>query len=97
MTGKDLDLARRSIKVMTHKSSKGLEFPIVALAGFLDGPYPFLRPNITDEECEEKLAGERRTLFVAMTRAMRALLVIVPVQTTSPLLGDFDERYWNGG
>jgi len=95
MTGKDLDLARRCIKVMTHKSSKGLEFPIVALAGFLDSPYPLLQQNITEEERGEKLAEARRTLFVAMTRALRALLAIVPAETTSPLLRDFDERYWN--
>jgi superfamily I DNA/RNA helicase len=95
MTGKDLDLARRTIKVMTHKSSKGLEFPIVALAGFLDGPYPFLRQNISTEEREEELAEARRTLFVAMTRAMRALLLIAPEGTTSPLLSGFAEQYWN--
>ncbi len=97
MTGKDLDLTQRSIKVMTHKSSKGLEFPIVALAGFLDGSYPHWQQNITDEARQEGLAQERRTLFVAMTRAMRALLVIVPAETTSLLLRDFDEQYWNVG
>ena len=95
MTGKDLDLGWRGIKVMTLKSSKGLEFPIVALAGFLDSPYPLLRSNITDEEREEALAQERRILFVAMTRAMRALLVVVPAEMTSPLLRNFDSIYWN--
>jgi len=37
----------------------------------------------------------RRTLFVGMTRAMRALLVIVPAGTASPLLSGFDARYWH--
>ncbi len=95
MTGKDLDLGWRGIKVMTLKASKGLEFPIVALAGFLDSPYPLLRQNITEGERDEVLAQERRTLFVAMTRAMRALLVVVPAGTTSPLLRGFESRYWN--
>jgi superfamily I DNA/RNA helicase len=40
---------------------------------------------------------ERRTVFVAMTRAMRALLVVVPAKNPSLLLQDFDERLWNLG
>ena len=50
-----------------------------------------------DEEREEELARERRTIFVGMTRAMRALLVVVPAQTKSPLLQGFDTTYWNLG
>lgn len=95
MTSQELDLAHRGIKVMTLKSSKGLEFPIVALAGFLDKPYPIKRSSMSNEEWEELLARERRTLFVAMTRAMRALLVIVPAGNSTPLLNGFDRTYWN--
>jgi len=35
MEGRSLDLTRSGIKIPTLNSSKGLEFPIVALAGFL--------------------------------------------------------------
>jgi hypothetical protein len=73
------------------------KFPIVALAGFLDGDYPVLAEGLGDQERSEILARERRTLFVAMTRAMRALLVVVPQGTTSPLLQGFQPPRWNVG
>jgi superfamily I DNA/RNA helicase len=43
------------------------------------------------------LALERRIMFVGMTRAMRALLVVIPEWAKSPLLSGFAERYWNLG
>jgi superfamily I DNA/RNA helicase/mRNA-degrading endonuclease RelE of RelBE toxin-antitoxin system len=97
MSGRELDLSRRGVKVLTLKSSKGLEFPVVALAGFVDAVYPVIPLNASEDEQEEILTRERRTMFVGMTRAMRALLVIVPMQAKSPLLEGFDEKYWNAG
>jgi superfamily I DNA/RNA helicase/mRNA-degrading endonuclease RelE of RelBE toxin-antitoxin system len=97
MTGRELDLARRCIKVITLKSAKGLEFPVVALAGFPSGAYPPLRADIPGEQRDEVLPRERRTIFVGMTRAMRALLVVIPAATISPLLTGFDSAYWNLG
>ncbi len=95
MTGRDLNLKRPGIKVMTLNASKGLEFPIVALAGFTAGNYPFISRNASDDEHDEILARERRTMFVGMTRAMRALLVVVPTDARTPLLQGFDPAYWN--
>lgn len=97
MTGRELDLARRCIKVITLKSAKGLEFPVVALAGFPSGAYPPLRADIPGEQRDEVLPRERRTIFVGMTRAMRALLIVIPAATISPLLTGFDSAYWNLG
>jgi superfamily I DNA/RNA helicase len=98
MAGNELDLSHPGIKVLTLNSAKGLEFPVVALAGFShSGWYAHVPANITDQEREEFLAVDRRTMFVGMTRAMRALLVVVPVQANSPLLEGFDARYWNLG
>lgn len=97
MTGQSLDLKFSGVKVMTIHSSKGLEFPIVAMAGFINTRYAKVLENARDEGREEILERYRRTLFVGMTRAMRALLVLVPVQTNSPLLQGFDETYWNLG
>ena len=53
-----------SVKVLTMHSSKGLEFPVVAIPGLGFMPYPD-----QDEREEAKL------LYVAMTRAMDALLM----------------------
>ena len=82
---------------MTLKNAKGLEFPIVALAGFSDRRYPPIPANATEAERDELLGRERRTMFVAMTRAMRALLVIVPAEGGSPLLAGFSPPAWNDG
>ncbi|GCE08139.1 DNA helicase [Dictyobacter aurantiacus] len=96
MTGQELDLKRSCIKVITLRSAKGLEFPIVALAGFLDSAWHTTMPHTSsDEEREEYLSLERRTMFVGMTRAMRALLVVTPQDSTSPLMQGFDRQYWN--
>jgi superfamily I DNA/RNA helicase len=100
MTGRELDLERRAAKIVTLKSAKGLEFPIVALAGFGDGPYPGLPKSGEPEELAEALERERRTLYVAMTRAMRALLVALPVKpagSAAPLFAGFDPALWNHG
>jgi hypothetical protein len=53
-----------SVKVMTMHSSKGLEFPIVAIAGLGLLPY---------RQTEE--AGEAKLLYVAMTRATETLVM----------------------
>ena len=101
MTSKDLDLNRKGVKVLPLKAAKGLEFPIVAIAGFFDGAYPYIPKDTSALEVNEILARERRTLFVAMTRAMRALLVVIPAAASrrkvSPLLQSFDPDFWNLG
>ncbi|MEZ4624431.1 MAG: hypothetical protein R2843_06480 [Thermomicrobiales bacterium] len=50
------------------------------------------------KDAEERLEyehRERRALYVAMTRAMRGLLVLLPEDTASPLFTGFAEPYWN--
>jgi superfamily I DNA/RNA helicase/mRNA-degrading endonuclease RelE of RelBE toxin-antitoxin system len=95
MKGQELDLKRSGVKLLTLKAAKGLEFPIVALAGFISSNYPIIPYDATEEEQQELLARERRTMFVGMTRAMRALLVVLPAEIKTPLLQGFDENYWN--
>jgi mRNA-degrading endonuclease RelE of RelBE toxin-antitoxin system len=93
----DLELTDPGVKVLTLKNAKGLEFPIVALAGFGDRAYPPVPAHATAEEREEIVERERRTMFVAMTRAMRALLVITAADATSPLLEGLTPPGWNDG
>lgn len=97
VTADNLDLTDPGVKVATLKNAKGLEFPIVALAGFSGAPYPYMPAEATEEERDELVARERRTMFVAMTRAMRALLVVVPAEDQSALLQGFTPPAWNDG
>jgi superfamily I DNA/RNA helicase/mRNA-degrading endonuclease RelE of RelBE toxin-antitoxin system len=98
MSGQELNLARPGVKVLTLNSAKGLEFPIVALSGFINSGWYTNGPAHSGvEEQEEFLAINRRIMFVGMTRAMRALLVTIPAQAKSPLLQSFDATYWNIG
>jgi superfamily I DNA/RNA helicase len=95
MSEQDLDLARSGVKVLTLNAAKGLEFPIVALAGFSAGSYPIIPRDASTDERDEILARERRTMFVGMTRAMHALLVVLPKEVKTPLLQGFEGSYWN--
>ncbi len=60
-----------AIVLMTVHSAKGLEFPIVFLAGMEDGVFPSQR-NL---ESPEELSEERRLAYVAITRARERLYV----------------------
>lgn len=95
MKGQDLDLKRSGVKVLTLKSSKGLEFPIVALAGFSGSSYAIQPTDVSLEERNETFAKSRRTVFVGMTRAMRALFLIIPEAVDSLLLQGFQPQYWS--
>ncbi len=55
---------------MTVHSAKGLEFPVVYVAGMEKGIFPSYNAD-TEEEMEE----ERRLCYVAMTRAKRRLIL----------------------
>ncbi len=60
------------VTLMTLHSAKGLEFPIVFLAGMNEGIFPILRGGFTeDAEMEE----ERRLCYVGITRAKERLYV----------------------
>ena len=97
MTGRELDLPAQVVKVITLQSSKGLEFPVVAIAGFLSGSYSSEANRVDDEsdERKESTLRDRRVLFVGMTRAMRALLVLTPAHSDAALFEGFDPAYWN--
>jgi DNA helicase-2/ATP-dependent DNA helicase PcrA len=60
-----------AVQLMTMHSSKGLEFPLVFIAGVEEGMFPSQR---TMEE-PEKLEEERRLAYVGITRAMKKLYI----------------------
>ena len=61
---------------------------MVVVAGFRYGGPP-------SEDVRETLLRQRRTIFVAMTRAMRALLVVILSDRRSSLLTGFDPSLWD--
>ncbi|MBE5795234.1 MAG: hypothetical protein E7323_11215 [Clostridiales bacterium] len=77
-TGEEADLRRRSggekasgaVSLMTLHGSKGLEFPVVFVAGINDGDLPHHK-----EGEETNVEEERRLLFVGITRAREELIL----------------------
>jgi DNA helicase-2/ATP-dependent DNA helicase PcrA len=63
--------AEPRVTLMTLHSSKGLEFPVVFVAGLEEGMLP--HALAVDENADEGVEEERRLLYVGMTRAMDAL------------------------
>jgi DNA helicase-2/ATP-dependent DNA helicase PcrA len=63
------------VTMMTLHLSKGLEFPVVFIAGVEEGLIPHAHSNSSDAELEE----ERRLLYVGMTRARQKLVLFSAV------------------
>ncbi|NOX32764.1 MAG: UvrD-helicase domain-containing protein [Deltaproteobacteria bacterium] len=64
-----LEFDTQKVSLMTMHAAKGLEFPVVFIAGCEQGLVPFARDGKTIDDIEE----ERRLFYVAMTRAMDIL------------------------
>jgi len=63
--------AEARVWLMTMHAAKGLEFPVVIVAGMEEGLFPHARAAADDEEVEE----ERRIFYVCITRAERRLIL----------------------
>jgi DNA helicase II / ATP-dependent DNA helicase PcrA len=59
------------ITLMTIHNAKGLEFPVVFMAGMEDGLFPHSRSLLSEAAMEE----ERRLCYVGMTRAEKRLVM----------------------
>jgi DNA helicase-2/ATP-dependent DNA helicase PcrA len=59
------------VLMMTMHSAKGLEFPVVVIAGLEEGLFPHSRSRDDEAELEE----ERRLCYVGITRAERRLVL----------------------
>lgn len=72
----DAKFATDSVTLMTLHASKGLEFPIVFLAGMEEGMFPSQRSLENDDAIEE----ERRLCYVGITRAESKLYLTAAKQ-----------------
>ena len=80
-TDEEEGAADARVMMMTLHSAKGLEFPVVFIAGLEEGLFPHSRSSDDQAELEE----ERRLCYVGMTRAQRKLH-----------LGSASQRRWYG-
>lgn len=69
----NLDENNDMVSLMTIHSAKGLEFPIVYLAGMEDGLFPSYMSLSTGDESD--IEEERRLCYVGITRAKEALIM----------------------
>lgn len=67
-----LDPQADAVILMTLHNAKGLEFPVVFIAGLEDGLFPLSRAYDEPETMEE----ERRLFYVGVTRAMDTLYLL---------------------
>jgi DNA helicase-2/ATP-dependent DNA helicase PcrA len=68
-----LDDSKSGVTLITLHQVKGLEFPVVFLAGLEEGLLPHVRAL---EEGDEGIAEERRLVYVGVTRAQHRLYLL---------------------
>ena len=98
----DIDLwdeRKDAVSLMTMHNAKGLEFPVVFIAGVEEG----LLPHYTSFEDDEEIEEERRLFYVGLTRAKeRAILSLASgrlgfhgwvAQVASRFLGEIPPEY----
>ncbi len=64
-----------SVTLMTLHAAKGLEYPVVFLAGLEDGVFPHTRTINNNNAANSELEEERRLMYVGITRAKEKLFL----------------------
>ena len=91
---KEVDIQHPGVKILTIHAAKGLQFPVVAVAGITADAIGFVGPKDDPEAADEV---RRRLLFVACSRAMRHLLVQTSEADPTPIFSTAMARHdlWN--
>lgn len=92
--GREADLDAPVVKVLPFQSAKGLEFPVVIVAGVDADVIPRDLPELPPQERAVHRARDARTLFVACTRAMRSLTLTYTAGRASPFLEGLAADRW---
>jgi DNA helicase-2/ATP-dependent DNA helicase PcrA len=71
-----VDGGKNAVTLMTLHAAKGLEFPVVLIAGLEEGLFPSEQTAMERDGLEE----ERRLLYVGITRAMRKCVILYALQ-----------------
>lgn len=95
MSSSDLRLDADCIKILSLYTSKGLEFPIVALWNVTEGVLPRDVSDLPSEEQTEEQLKDRRLFYVGCSRAMRHLAVFTRPGEESELLYDLQDENWD--
>ena len=88
----ELRLDHRGVKVLTMHAAKGLQFPLVVVAGLRRGSFPFKVP--VGQALEDHKEIMQRLFFVACSRAMRGLAVCFHRDEPSEFLQLLDKDDW---
>lgn len=90
-TEDDFDILEERIKILTIHSAKGLEFPVVCLAGLHSGILPRRVRRTDDEEAELQIERDRSLMYVGMTRAAEALYLLTSKEAPSPFVTELGQ------
>jgi len=71
-----------AVTFMTLHAAKGLEFPVVFLAGVEQGLLPHARAVFSENATDEELEEERRLMYVGLTRAEKRAFLTYAQQRT---------------
>lgn len=98
----DFDILEERVKVLTIHSAKGIEFPVIFVAGLHEGILPQVSyRDSKDEEAALALERQRTLLYVGMTRAAEALYLVTSAQAPSSFVREIAhvtcEEVFTGG
>lgn len=79
---RDLSSRGDGVLVTSIHRSKGLEWPVVVVAGLTDGKFPYVAPPARPRP-DDFLEDERRLFYVAVTRAQEHLYLLAPDDPTA--------------